>query len=334
MNPAVTRRGFVELLGGAALVGLAGTAGAQSVESADDFPGMYGLLVGPDSNRPAADGPYFDQWDEFRFVYIASDHGLWYVIEDADDAWTLLSIGSSTTPVPSLTAKDFFNSEIGDSVDYGDPRWLTRSDILINNINYFQSLNGAANSSSGSGSTSIQKQGSRVRVRTGSTDDSSARIVFGIGPPAVKEFDQTWDWDKDREVKFNTEFAQNKIEGMYVAVGRINEGKLTQAHIGIGIDSNGDLVGTVADGSTQNTTTLRAAANFSLKQSEVVRIVLTAGEEVEWFLGGESKGSVTTNIPTGSTGEPDEYSILAFNAASGGADGVVTFSRGLQVQMP
>jgi hypothetical protein len=141
-------------------------------------------------------------------------------------------------------------------------------------------------------------------------------------------------WEKDQTVKFGLNWVGNKIEGAYAHIGDFSETSLTNSHIGVGINASGDLIGTNADGSAQNTVTLTPADDFSLSHTVDVRMELTAGSQIEWFVDGESKGTSTTNLPYGNTGTAEAYGAAVWNAASGGSDGKLAIGHYTRVILP
>lgn len=95
----LTRRGFLEITGAAAL-----SQSAFQLEEIDTDPGDvegYGLLLGPDAARPNADSQYLQQWDTYRFVYFATNTGQKSYISHEDGSWTTMPTPTSV-PVNQL----------------------------------------------------------------------------------------------------------------------------------------------------------------------------------------------------------------------------------------
>lgn len=81
------RRGFLELSGATAAAALGG--GTLDVDGLDPSVEGHGLLVGPEDAKPPAGGAYLSKWDEYNFVYLASDTGFRYRIQTGGEWETL-----------------------------------------------------------------------------------------------------------------------------------------------------------------------------------------------------------------------------------------------------
>lgn len=234
-------------------------------------------------------------------------------------------MGIDGVPDP-LSVERVVNSEIGDSVNYIDPFWMTRTNCLWYYRHAWDSSDGFGNPTTGSGSATVVNN--NLRVQTGATDGSTARHI----PLHLPGASRGWRWENPTECRFLFDVEDAKVEGVYVVMGSIDKGSLTNNHIGFGVESNGDFVGTVADGTTRNTLTIVADAEWSVSQLFDVRFALDpTNDEVEFFHDGESQGTLSSNVPTGTTGAAN-LTLLAFNADTGGSDGKVDLHRVAQVQ--
>jgi len=121
-------------------------------------------------------------------------------------------------------------------------------------------------------------------------------------------------------------------DGFLSAVsGRLANGNKTAEHIGFAV-RNGDLVGTVADGGTRDTTTL--VSGVSTGRSDQLQASLDATTpEVTFSVNGIEQGSTQSNIPSG-TSDAATFSFLAENADSGGSNNELRTGEIYQVQMP
>lgn len=90
----LTRRGFIELTGVAGAMSLSGGGVRQQLSDTqvdvEEFD-HHGLLIGPESARPAADGPWLGQWDTYAFAYFATDTGRKWDITHTDDGWNRMA---------------------------------------------------------------------------------------------------------------------------------------------------------------------------------------------------------------------------------------------------
>jgi hypothetical protein len=101
-------------------------------------------------------------------------------------------------------------------------------------------------------------------------------------------------WAKDRKIKTKvciSALAGGADDQSWIITGFNG----TYEHIGFKILGT-TLYGTVADGTTESTLNIQAVAAWD---ELVLEAVLTAGSQVEFFVDGVSKGTLSTNIPIG-----------------------------------
>lgn len=192
----IRRRGFVQLFGTAAVVALTGST-EESVSEHDDFPGMYGLLVGPDGERPVPNGSYFDQWNKYRFVYVATDTGARFQIDDESESWTqfdtdLVTYATADRPVDPGEGHLSFNDirktpQWFDGDNYEWPTFVDNQDVTSGTITVSNTTSETEVFRAAPDVTAIDVQG-RVMViflsgvyDTASSNDSFTYRVY-VGP--------------------------------------------------------------------------------------------------------------------------------------------------------
>jgi hypothetical protein len=112
VTPDLSRRGFLTLSAGvAAALGLTGAVTAQQATNTYDHPAF---LLGPARERPAPDGQFFAEWDEYRFVYLETDTGRRAAIETDDTSWTPLPVETD-----DLTIADTVTDPAGNTLQGG-----------------------------------------------------------------------------------------------------------------------------------------------------------------------------------------------------------------------
>lgn len=119
----MNRRGFLEISGSAAAVlsMTGGTGVAQQLQNPEDFDNAA-LLVGPFENRPDPDGEFFADKTAGHWIYWGTSDGGVTLSEltYGDDAWTLLSIGSTENPVPAVHTESLDNVRYASAFDGAD----------------------------------------------------------------------------------------------------------------------------------------------------------------------------------------------------------------------
>jgi len=119
------------------------------------------------------------------------------------------------------------------------------------------------------------------------TNDSQSLFKLMLNRPAV------FSWDKYRE--FETTIKVSSVSNIET---RIQTGRpAPNQHFGFKILNN-TLYGSVADG---NETTEVNLMTISADTYYALKAVLTPGVKVEFFVGGVSKGTATTHLPSGIT---------------------------------
>jgi len=157
---------------------------------------------------------------------------------------------------------------------------------------FFESVDGWEQQASGSGSISLGTEG--VILSTGATSGSHARL--SKKPSTTGEF-QTYgftDWSTDRAFATHVHF-QDTQGPIYAVFGGVSEGTFTNEHFGFAM-KGGDLVGTVADGSTEATTTLVSGATSGTYR---LRAEFNSGTEAVFYVDGTQQGTISSNLPTG-----------------------------------
>lgn len=168
MSEDVSRRGFLELAGGAAAsLGLSGGVAAQLDADEPATFDHHALLLGPESARPAPDGEYLQQWDTYRFVYFATDTGTKSFITTDDSDWTDLPmpLDDYSTPYDSLkTARQFTQFALDPSKGVTRRRYSWFSNNTLFDQTHFTDNDGRGT----------------IDVSTGGTGANTARIHSAI----------------------------------------------------------------------------------------------------------------------------------------------------------
>ena len=105
-----------------------------------------------------------------------------------------------------------------------------------------------------------------------------------------------FNWEKITRFKTRA-FFYSKVSATslyWVVVG----GRDTAKHVGFKV-VNGVLYGTVADGTTESTLALETLGAGAYTQTRTLEAILTPGSNCEFFVNGVSKGTIATNLPTG-----------------------------------
>lgn len=87
----LSRRGFMEVSGAAAVPLLSGIEWDEHAVGLDERVEGFGILIGPDDARPPADSEYFEQWDTYNFLYVAHNTGEFSFIQ-TDSAWEIIQV--------------------------------------------------------------------------------------------------------------------------------------------------------------------------------------------------------------------------------------------------
>jgi hypothetical protein len=151
----------------------------------------------------------------------------------------------------------------------------------------FESLDGFLSGTVGTGVVDLDDIS--LGLVTGTTVDSKAYVRKYPNYPV-----NTLTWEKNR--RFKTKIRVAALAGATGDVSWLVTGYVdAYAHIGFKIDGT-TLYGTVADGTAESTLNIQTVA---AGDNLVLEAVLTAGSQVEFFVDGLSKGTLSTNIPSG-----------------------------------
>lgn len=253
------------------------------------------ILVADDSNRSSYT-PHSDA------MLVDRNTGATWIGDGS--SWTQIPTTGENPTFKSLSTERVENSSIGDGVDYADPKWLARSEAYHYQTN-FESLNGFLDSTTGSGSTPTVNQNG-VTLSTGTTSDSSVRLERSpLVPP-----DATWDEDQVFDILIKFDDAQGPL---YAVSGLISESDKTLRHVGFAM-SDGNLVGTVADGSNETTTTLDSSPTTGSPLRLKAILDHSAGD-VTFVVNGTQQGSISTNLPS-AAGRIAQFNLLAQNSTT------------------
>jgi len=169
----------------------------------------------------------------------------------------------------------------------------------------FESLDGWLQATTGSGGISLPGYG-YATLSTGTTANSVAYLR--------RELDQTLNaatWDKKRKFKARL-FISSLPTGADDHVWVVSGERDVYQHIGFKIVA-GTLYATVGNGTAESTLSIQAVA---AGDSLLLEAVLTPGVGCEFFVNGVSKGTLTTNLPTGTTYADWMVGLEAHNAST------------------
>jgi hypothetical protein len=186
----------------------------------------------------------------------------------------------------------------------------------------FDSLNGMNQVTTGSGSISLEQRW--LELSTGNTDDSKAQVLERFG-----EQISPLTWDKDRIMALGIPYWDT---GGPVGTfwGGATAGSYNTNHIGVQVN-NGDLEGSVSNGSSRSTTTL--VSGIPVGTGNRVRIEFVSGTDVTFYVNGVQEGTISNNLPSGDFGA-EKVAYVAENAPSGATDRLHFISQAVLIQHP
>lgn len=127
----------------------------------------------------------------------------------------------------------------------------------------------------------------KVEIDTGAVSGNSAYIAKS----PLLNFNRLT-WDKDRKVRTKIHFENNASQTIWLITGNISANE----HIGFKV-IDGVLYGTVADGTTE--ATLNCGNISTSSDGMPLEVKLKAGVSAEFFVDDVSKGTIITNLPSG-----------------------------------
>lgn len=218
----------------------------------------------------------------------------------------------------SVDTADVTNSEIGDDVDYLDPRWVAQTEITFDHQTH-TSIDGWTNTTSGSGAVSVNF--SEINVKTGTADGSTAALRRRY--PRNRT---THSFNNDMTVGFGFDLNSQDNLG-YLTVGRLEGGEQ-----GFGFKLDGDLKGVIHNGTSETETTL--VSSFTSSQNTHLVANFTAGQAVEFKRNGTVEGSLSSGLPSGVNRFGTGLQIYMENSASNAGDQRVTVGDTSFVEVP
>jgi len=132
------------------------------------------------------------------------------------------------------------------------------------------------------GSGAVIWRGDYCEIESGTTANSYAQIYHRF----ISRFGKNIEFEALARVRTTLDQEGYIICGYYG----------TSQHIGFMFDGT-NVLGTVADGTTQSTTVLQALSDTWIN----FKAVLTSGVKCEFYLDRVLKATITTNLPTGNT---------------------------------
>ena len=163
---------------------------------------------------------------------------------------------------------------------------VTRSGSVL----YYLSERSNSYRSFANGSAELANTEVSISLLTGST--SGSKVWFRDGSGSYKLENQPGTWKKDRSWTAEANFTDLGDVVSYLGCGKISEGL---AGFGFKLVDD-DLLGIVNEGTSETTTTL---INGFDTQHHRYRCEYRTGEEVEFFVDGTSRGTITGPLPTG-----------------------------------
>lgn len=172
----------------------------------------------------------------------------------------------------------------------------------------FDSLDKVVQATSGTGSITVNFN--LVELATGGTSGSAARVQS-----PVKHTITSPTWAADRT--FATQIQVIDLQALFhVGTGEVLDDDYVRRHVGFKGDG-GTLFGSVADGTTESTVELQdLSANDRLR----LEARWTAGTDAEFFVDGTSQGTVSSNLPTGTTDADVLFNAMVENDTASDRD--------------
>jgi len=160
------------------------------------------------------------------------------------------------------------------------------------------------------GSGTVSWYDNYVGLGTGTTSGSTVKTY-----KRFYGFNNTYSWDKKRVFGAEVYFSSYTNQVVWIVSGWITDitaSSATDRHIGFKL-VNGTLYGTVADGTTEATLTLKT---LSSDAHMTLEYVYTPGSEVRFYVDGVDKGAITTNLPSGTINALYALFASVYNSAA------------------
>lgn len=176
------------------------------------------------------------------------------------------------------------------------------------------SLEGVTTAVSGSGSAPAINAGTgAVELVTGATDNSHSTFqVFRYYNWSADG--RTPSWERDRTFVADVDFKDTQ-DRLYIVTGSLAKDDKTGRHVGFAM-KNGDLIGTVGNGTSETTTTLVSGASTGQKHLRA-EYRSQNSPKVEFYVGGVKQGEITSGLPGSRTDSFRVLHAIAENADSG-----------------
>jgi len=208
-----------------------------------------------------------------------------------DASTTTVGDGTTNADHASVSTGDVLNSAIGDSVDYADPRWIALTDAEVYHET-FQSIDGLATTTSGSGGASLSDNSALV-LDSGSTSGSVAQArKLHTG----RDYTET-NYDSDGVFRLEVQLGTDDNDRLdYYTRGGVSGGSKGYGFKIVDDSGTARIQGVVHDGTTETTTNLVASPGTG---SIELRAAFTGGTQVEFFVDGTGEGTISSNLPSG-----------------------------------
>lgn len=208
---------------------------------------------------------------------------------------TTLSIGTGndilkvTTDGIQLGHDTFASAPFSvDMKGHTEVRSLMRKDFYLFTI--FESGDGYGKVASGA----FHFDGGQVRSVTGTTSGNYNEMLKII----YTNYSSAFNWDKKRTCRWSMGFQSGGDSNCDIRLVSGSMQNLTNRHIGFRV-LNGTIYASVADGTTQTAVNVGTmGSNFF----QIMEFRLTPGVGVDFYRNGSYLTTITTNLPTGTTG--------------------------------
>lgn len=252
--------------------------------------------------------------DDGRLVLTEADIGQLAAALDAN--------GQDIQNVGALDTGDLSNPNEASALNRVEFQYLARIDAPF----WFytaDTIDGLAQTTSGTASITLND--TDLRLSTGGTSSSMAKIQRDANSNPGYIGGESWDSDRTLRIPYRI-LDSDADRTDYITTGDAEGGT---AGFGFKIN-NQDLIGVVHNGTSETTTTLQTTVGTF--NSKDLRAELSAGSQVEFFVDGTSEGTISSGLPSGGSNAENLFTCSVENST--GADRRSLFSDVRVVQAP
>jgi len=248
-----------------------------------------------DHIRGASEPTSAERTDGLTWIHDVGNNVEFATWDDDNSEWELQHVIGPDYPATgaygSLDGARWYHTGADATLIRWDGGWVGQGMSEANVLTVSaESLTPYGTNVSGSGSVSIEEVG--LKTSSGGTDGSSARVSRGVGPgTGIFDFDTAFAFIQA------SVHVQNLNNGLStIGIGFFQEDNYTNRHIAFKFDHGvGDVLGSVADGSTETTTkVVDFADGDNLRLSAVYR----GGDEVTFHANG-LVATISSGLPSG-----------------------------------